>query len=316
MRILGYYNRSCNVKNYNFPLKPPTFFLFITLFFTFFSFRLFQSVSYSFSLLYNLIFISFPFFLPYSFFTLFIAFLSFFSQLFLLQRMSQAPNRCQLVRKTCLFVHQQSKHVTINQDKLVELAEKYQPGKKFEDDQFHHTSQDPELALLQLFMLDFMNFCFWPLPEFQYEHLASNIRLAVQEGITLKVLEGITEEEVVGKIFHGAKVPQADERARILQELASTVRTRFDGSFVKLIEKSEKSAIRFLNLLTENFRNFQDHMIYKGHQVHFYKRSQILIGDIYSKFKGKGLGEFLDIQELTMFPDYRVPQILQAEGVF
>ena len=57
-------------------------------------------------------------------------------------------------------------------------------------------------------------------------------------------------------------------------------------------------------------------MIYKGCQVHFYKRSQILIGDIYSKFKGKGLGEFLDIHELTMFPDYRVPQILQAEGVF
>ena len=62
--------------------------------------------------------------------------------------------------------------------------------------------------------------------------------------------------------------------------------------------------------------NFQDHMIYKGRQIHFYKRAQILIADIFSKFKGKGLGEFTDIHELTMFPDYRVPQILQAEGVF
>ena len=57
-------------------------------------------------------------------------------------------------------------------------------------------------------------------------------------------------------------------------------------------------------------------MVYKGCQVHFYKRAQILIGDIYSKYKGKGLGQFTDIDQITMFPDYRVPQILQAEGVF
>jgi len=37
-------------------------------------------------------------------------------------------------------------------------------------------------------------------------------------------------------------------------------------------------------------------MIYKGCQVHFYKRAQILIGDIYGRYKGTGLGEFKDIQ--------------------
>ena len=57
-------------------------------------------------------------------------------------------------------------------------------------------------------------------------------------------------------------------------------------------------------------------MIYKGHQVHFYKRAQILIGDIYAKFNRQGLGSFKDIQELTIFPDYRLPQVFQAEGVF
>lgn len=72
----------------------------------------------------------------------------------------------------------------------------------------------------------------------------------------------------------------------------------------------------FLNLLTENFDNFQDHMIYKGHQIHFYKRAQILIGDIYAKYQGKGLGHFSDIHEITMYPDYRVPQVFDNEGVF
>lgn len=70
-----------------------------------------------------------------------------------------------------------------------------------------------------------------------------------------------------------------------------------------------------LEILTSNFPNFQDHSIYKGHQIHFYKRSQILIGDIYAKFEGKRYGEFYDIGELTMFPDYRVPQILNHHNI-
>jgi len=41
--------------------------------------------------------------------------------------------------------------------------------------------------------------------------------------------------------------------------------------------------------------------------VFLYKRSQILIADIYAAFQGKGFGEFHDIDKLTMFPDYRVP---------
>ena len=46
-----------------------------------------------------------------------------------------------------------------------------------------------------------------------------------------------------------------------------------------------------------------------------YKRVQILIADIWSCFEGDGLGHFYDINKLTMFADYRVPQALLALGV-
>lgn len=39
--------------------------------------------------------------------------------------------------------------------------------------------------------------------------------------------------------------------------------------------------------------------------VHFYKRAQIFVSDTWSRFKGRGYGEFHDIETLTMFPDYR-----------
>lgn len=63
------------------------------------------------------------------------------------------------------------------------------------------------------------------------------------------------------------------------------------------------------------FPGFRDHSIYKGRQVFFYKRAQICVADIYGSFGGKGLGEFEDIDHLTMFADYRVPQILYHMGV-
>lgn len=82
-----------------------------------------------------------------------------------------------------------------------------------------------------------------------------------------------------------------------------------------MVRQGQKSAVKLLDILTCHFSNFQDHAIYKGHQIHFYKRAQILVGDIYAHFNGQGLGEFSDISELTMFADYRVPQILRQMGV-
>ncbi|XP_013791496.2 UPF0553 protein C9orf64 homolog [Limulus polyphemus] len=48
--------------------------------------------------------------------------------------------------------------------------------------------------------------------------------------------------------------------------------------------------------------------------VSFYKRAQILIGDIWGCFEGKGLGTFTDIDSITMFADYRIPQALVYFG--
>lgn len=39
--------------------------------------------------------------------------------------------------------------------------------------------------------------------------------------------------------------------------------------------------------------------------VSFYKRAQILIGDLWSCFEGEGYGSFYDIDSLSMFADYR-----------
>uniref|UniRef100_A0A803SWQ7 Queuosine 5'-phosphate N-glycosylase/hydrolase n=1 Tax=Anolis carolinensis TaxID=28377 RepID=A0A803SWQ7_ANOCA len=49
-------------------------------------------------------------------------------------------------------------------------------------------------------------------------------------------------------------------------------------------------------------------------KVAFYKRTQILVADIWSVLEGKGDGCFSDISSVTIFADYRLPQVLVHLG--
>lgn len=69
---------------------------------------------------------------------------------------------------------------------------------------------------------------------------------------------------------------------------------------------------------------FRDTSLYQGHLVHFYKRAQILVADVWAAYGRKvPRGEqeasnpfaFADMEYLTMFADYRVPQLLRHMSV-
>lgn len=66
------------------------------------------------------------------------------------------------------------------------------------------------------------------------------------------------------------------------------------------------------------FSGFRDEAIYNGQQIFFYKRAQILVGDLYgalAEVKDFPL-KFTNLEQLTMFADYRVPQTLRLVGIF
>ena len=65
-----------------------------------------------------------------------------------------------------------------------------------------------------------------------------------------------------------------------------------------------------MEIVIGNFPSYQDRCVYLDKPLTFYKRAQILVGDLWACFENKGPGEFPDIDRLTMFADYRVPQIL------
>ncbi|KAK0259766.1 hypothetical protein LTR57_018277 [Friedmanniomyces endolithicus] len=88
-----------------------------------------------------------------------------------------------------------------------------------------------------------------------------------------------------------------------------------DSSIVRLIEQADHSAGKLVNLLAQHFPCFRDETRFDGRKVHFLKRAQIFVADLWAAFNGTGYGAFDNIECLTMFADYRVPQMLHTLGV-
>lgn len=120
--------------------------------------------------------------------------------------------------------------------------------------------------------------------------------------------------------FSGFEIPQIGERASKLRELGCVLQAHFSGEAALLVARAARSAARLVRLLTCLLPGFRDEAMHQGRQCFFYKRAQILAADLWAAYgrppPGSGsIYAFEDIGELTMFADYRVPQILAHLGV-
>lgn len=111
----------------------------------------------------------------------------------------------------------------------------------------------------------------------------------------------------------GEPIPLLSERIAILREAGTILYTHFACKPANLISRANHSAAALVNLLVEYFPNFRDSTVFHGNQVKLYKRAQIMVADLWACFNGESYGTFDDIDTaLTMFADYRIPQMLQS----
>jgi hypothetical protein len=102
--------------------------------------------------------------------------------------------------------------------------------------------------------------------------------------------------------------------ATALNDLGRYLLNRFDGSFVGLVQTAGSSAERLVRLLTQ-MPYFNDVESYGELQVPFYKRAQLTAADLNIAFCGQGLGDFTDLDRLTIFADNLVPHVLRTDGI-
>jgi hypothetical protein len=88
----------------------------------------------------------------------------------------------------------------------------------------------------------------------------------------------------------------------------------YDGDPLNLIDAAQNSAARLTEIVAA-WPTFRDVTLYKGAEVPFIKRAQILAADMHLAFEGKAPAAFTDIAELTSFADNMVPHVLRCDGI-
>ncbi|RWS01481.1 UPF0553 protein C9orf64-like isoform X2, partial [Dinothrombium tinctorium] len=188
-----------------------------------------------------------------------------------------------------------------------------------------------KFAIDWIFVVDCLNFSFWSDDKFQltykgntftgYWSLCAAINRAIDENIPIvdpsyfSTLNIDQLKYILRGDNENREMPLLEERLKILHEAGSVLMNKFNGSFMNCIALAENKCENLLTLIVDNFSSFRDEALFLSRKVSFYKRAQILIADIWACFEGKGIGYFEDIDTLTMFADYRVPQVLAYFGV-
>ncbi|EPX71430.1 uncharacterized protein SOCG_01648 [Schizosaccharomyces octosporus yFS286] len=247
------------------------------------------------------------------------------------------------------FIASNSKNVQVNTEGCHQVASWIQQqldtlGPKFanwQDHELHPKSQDSH-TLDWIFLIDILNFSFWSDADTRdsgnhparfgvrykgnlytgYWSLCAAINKALDNNIPITTPsfyanETLCPDDLIASIFASdtkEPVPLLDERIRIMRASGKALLKHHRGRFVHLLETCNHSAQKFLELLLQDFPDFRDISLYKGRDCYILKRAQILVAETWACFHGQSYGRFDDIDSITMFADYRVPQILWQLG--
>jgi len=231
------------------------------------------------------------------------------------------------ILKTTAYVVEQARFVQINHDAVARaadaLAQKQVDPPAWNYD-WHYFDGTPR-TVNYLFLLDTLNFCFWGKPKWRIEYrgqqldgywaLAASLKRALEtrsEIADADFLARISPQELADILQGEGEIPLFTERWRNVRELGTVLKNLWEGEAARLVECAQHDAARLAQIIVENFASFNDIAVYDKRQVRLFKRAQILVADLWGAFKGQDWGEFDNIDVLTAFADYKLPQILRA----
>lgn len=230
-------------------------------------------------------------------------------------------------------------HVWMNEERIEVLSDQWIEERNKQGphvapvsswDERYHFFDGSERTINWLLVLDAVNFCFWaekgqPRWRIHYngERLngywaeAAALKRAVEEGVPLWDAQYLSTiaDETVAAIFRGEPqepaIPLFQQRVDNMREVGRVLLEQYDGQFTHAIESVQGSAVQLALLLAQKFPSFHDVARYHGHDVSLLKRAQICVADIHAAFSGEKWGAFHDREQLTIFADYKLPQVLR-----
>lgn len=230
-------------------------------------------------------------------------------------------------------VVRQTEVVRIDGDAAARFARQHvaDPVPRPVEDALHCTFLPPRRFLNYLLALEAVNFCFWDdEPRWRvtwqgathdgYWALAAALHRAVCSDARpvwdAHYLAGLDEAALAHLLRgEGRPVPLLAERLAHLREAGQVLLESWQGQFASVVTAAEGSAPRLAALVAEAFPSFRDVATWGGEPVRFYKRAQILAGDLSRMLTNHPLGRLQNLGALTAFADYKLPQVLRGAGV-
>lgn len=242
------------------------------------------------------------------------------------------------ILKSAKIVADSSSFVAINGSRIPDAARmvraRLEQGLSDAQDSFGATG-DLERDVQLVFLLDAVNFSFWPDPDRPrwqvtwpaekaniggWFSLVNVFKRAFANNVPVLDADYLSELPLraAADIFigdNGVQVPMLGERAANLREAGRVLNEKFGGKFINALEIADHDAVKIVKLLYDDFPSFRDEAMTAGAVILFLKRAQICANDLSYLFSDRRSGEIINLDRLTVFADYRLPQILREMGV-
>jgi hypothetical protein len=179
-----------------------------------------------------------------------------------------------------------------------------------------------------ILLFNSINFCYWGEPKWATDFrgqpydgafgLMAALTRALEEGDPLlsgAFLTRISPDQFRRILRGNVSIPLEAERLAIWHECGPVLAREFDDRWHRVVQRAGGSAVQLVNLLVEHFPSFEDAAEFEGHRVAFYKRAQLAAGMLYQAFGGQAWGAFHDFDQLTVYADYKLPQVLRKLGI-
>ena len=215
---------------------------------------------------------------------------------------------------------------------LLELADRLKSAPVPTWDSELHFFDGTAKSVMYTLLLDAVNFCFWPSPDFRVEHqgkrygeddgypaLAVALKRAFEEGMPLwdaQRLRDLTEAEFRHILRGEGEIALFDRRLANARDIGATLLGKYGGDCRVLLESAKGDAPALAAALASDFASYADFRTYRGERFPVLKRAQICVSDLVGAFGGKDLGALGRAWRLTCFADYKLPQLFHSYGVF
>jgi hypothetical protein len=229
------------------------------------------------------------------------------------------------------WVVENRKHVSVDQARLAQVCAEVDPSKlTLPDWRVPVVPRWRDERLVDFILLfNSINFCYWGEPKWTvllrgqaydgaFGMMAALTRALEEEGLPLldgAFLAGIGVDLFRHIMRGNVPIPLEAKRLDIWQEAGPVLTSEFAGRWCEVVRRASGSAISLVELLVERFPSWDDTALFEGRRVAFYKRAQLVAGMLYQAYGGQDWGGFSDFHELTVYADYKLPQVMRELGI-